>query len=223
MKQLFFSITVILICFQLTAQYDITSNKNTYSNKTNFEFAVNSGFFIGGHINNYDINNAIDYSVALSFSLPSGTDIELSYTGANPKSVLENNDLLVGSVELQTHIHYLQLGGIRYLTRNQSLRPYGMLSIGAVNIKTKAIYNTAPDDFDTDNWLFAATAGVGLKYDINRHIGLRLQGRALLPMTFTGSGLGINIGSGGIYPSLSLNSYTTFIQGDISLGIYFKF
>ncbi|MDL2242897.1 hypothetical protein LJC25_04125, partial [Bacteroidales bacterium OttesenSCG-928-K03] len=71
-------------------------------------------------------------------------------------------------------------------------------------------------------WMFAAALGVGCKYDINDNIALKLQARLLMPMMFTFSGVGINVGSGGIFPSLNINSSTPIMEGDFSLGIVFK-
>lgn len=63
-------------------------------------------------------------------------------------------------------------------------------------------------------WLFTAALGAGAKIALSQKIGIRLQGRLLMPMDFTGGGLWF--GSGGAGVAVYSN---VLWQGDFSGGI----
>jgi hypothetical protein len=47
-------------------------------------------------------------------------------------------------------------------------------------------------------------------------IGLRFQGRLIIPMQFAGGSIYVGTGGAGV----SVGSYTTFVEGDFSGGLF---
>ena len=214
-----------ITCAQKSDESFNRSN-TTYSNKSKVEVSLSPGFFLGGKLDNFKIGNSFDFTAAFSFALPArNAHIELSYTGAFPRGEIIHQD---GhdhfNVQMKSYISYFQLGYLNYLM-NGDFKPYWLFTVGAANLKSKTTRNKPdinPEEYLMNKWMFAFAAGAGLRYDINDKFAVKLQGRLLIPMLFASSGVGINIGSGGIYPSLNINSYKSIFQGDFSLGVIYK-
>ncbi|MDR2084904.1 MAG: hypothetical protein LBP67_07915 [Bacteroidales bacterium] len=211
---------------QSSENFNRTKSNTTYSGQSKFEISVSPGFFLGGKMDNFKIGNSANFTVGLSFKLPSrNSDIELSYTGAFPKGELIHNDNHnINNLNMSSYISLIQIGYRNYLT-NGNFKPYWLFTVGAFNINSKTTSTLLfenPDEYDINKWMFAAALGVGCKYDINDKIALKLQARLLMPMIFTFSGVGISVGTGGIYPSLNINSSRPIWEGDFSLGFIYK-
>ena len=75
---------------------------------------------------------------------------------------------------------------------------------------------------DTDNsetvTRFAITLGGGIKIMPSDKIGIRLQGRLLMPMYFAGVGLWAGTGGGGA----SVNGGIPIIQGDLTAALVIR-
>jgi hypothetical protein len=74
-----------------------------------------------------------------------------------------------------------------------------------------------------DVWRFAIGIGAGMKVMFTERIGIRLQGRLLMPMYFAGVGFYAGIGTGGASSGLSLNTGSVIFQGDFQGGLVFAF
>ena len=53
-------------------------------------------------------------------------------------------------------------------------------------------------------------------------IGIRAQGRFLIPITFSGAGMYCGIGTGGSGCSIGTSGWGTILQGDISGGLVIR-
>jgi hypothetical protein len=140
-------------------------------------------------------------------NLPGGMMIQLMYNRQDT-----HVDLIEWPSNTRTYlfdliIEYWQIGIVRPLQMGK-VQPYGVVGLGA------ASFNPVGQTWGTE-WLFAAHLGGGAKVFLSETIGLRFQGRMLLPMTFGGGGFWC--GSGGC--SVGLGSYTTFVQFDFDAGI----
>jgi hypothetical protein len=139
--------------------------------------------------------------------LPGGMMIQLMYNRQDTHLDLKEWPSGARETLFDMTIEYLQLGIVRPLQMGK-VQPFGVVGIGAASF--------SPDDtqYGTE-WLFAAHLGGGAKIFLSESIGVRLQGRILLPMSFGGGGLWC--GTGGC--SVGLGSYTTFVQFDFNAGI----
>jgi len=74
----------------------------------------------------------------------------------------------------------------------------------------------------SDHVSFSAALGGGVKFFFSDRIGIRLQGRLLLPMYFSGGGLFVGIGSGGTSSGVSVSTGVLAVQGDFSGGLIIR-
>jgi hypothetical protein len=106
--------------------------------------------------------------------------------------------------------NWFQVGGLKQIDRGK-VSPFGGMTFGA------AYYNPQTHQID-DKWKFAVTTIIGAKFYLTDKIGLRLHGRLLFPIQWTG--LTIGCGTGGCGTGVSAGSY--FYQGDIGAGLIFR-
>ncbi len=181
-----------------------------------FEITPFVGYQFGGSHHVYDgemnIDDSENFGVSLNFDLPykQGTQLELLWI--MQKSRLDKKNYMSGITEslFDMYTHYMQIGGIYGLERNNVL-PFVSLAFGAVLFHpTSARYS--------DEWFFSASLGGGLKFYLNNRLGLRLQARALFPLIW-GSG-GLWCGTGGC--SVGIGSTTSIVQGDVTAGIIIR-
>ena len=105
----------------------------------------------------------------------------------------------------------MQLGVLKEF-KTEVVRPFALGSFGAAWANLK-------DDGVNDIWRFSIALGGGAKFILSNRIGLRLQGRLLIPMYFYGGGFYLGIGGGGPNGGVSLSSTSRVIQGDFSAGV----
>ena len=151
-----------------------------------------------------------DYGLTLDIghaNLPGGMMIQLMYNRQNTKLDLREWPSKVRSTLFDLIVEYWQIGVVRPLKMGK-VQPYGIVGLGA------ASFNPVGSTWGTE-WLFAAHFGGGVKVLLSESVGLRFQGRALLPMTFGGGGLWC--GTGGC--SIGVGSYSSFIQFDFNAGV----
>ena len=115
-------------------------------------------------------------------------------------------------------LNYYLLGFNYLATFNEPVVPYGLVNLGMLNIQSDAFGTYSSDSHN----YFTAGLGGGLRYYLSDRIGIRLQARLLLPMTFGGVGFGCGIGTGGSGCGAGVSTYTNIIQGDFTGGIILK-
>ena len=128
--------------------------------------------------------------------------VEFSYTLMKTTGNLNyftSPDEYLGDV----YFHYFLIGATKYFGEKR-LQPFVLGSLGVSWIDLRD--NTAYDDAV----LFAMAFGGGLKAYITKSIGVRLQGRLLMPVSFNG----VWFGTGGL--GLTGN---VLLQGDFSAGL----
>ncbi|MCU4156672.1 hypothetical protein J1N10_11850 [Carboxylicivirga sp. A043] len=192
--------------------------KKPVTTRPRIELTPIYGYSLNGHINLYrakfKMDNSDHFGGILSVALSSGTLAEFSYTRAKTSARFE--DFLTGErTNYDMAIDYFQLGTVRELN-DGPLVPFGMASLGITwfNMTTHGV---------SDHVSFSAALGGGIKYYFSDRIGIRLQGRLLLPMYFSGGGLFVGIGSGGTSSGASVSTGVLTVQGDFSGGLIFRF
>ncbi len=150
-----------------------------------------------------DISIPVHYDVAvlLSYSRQSTVLQFKSYAPGEPRVT---TDLF------ETDVDYWLFGGIKEV-KYPNVILYGSMAAGA------AVFSPQDPNY-TKETLFAITGGFGGKYYLNKHLGLRLQGRILLPIRFGGGGMWC--GPGGC--SVGIGASSAILQFDATAGLVFR-
>ncbi|MBR8536834.1 hypothetical protein KDU71_14765 [Carboxylicivirga sediminis] len=183
-----------------------------------FELTPISGYSLNGHVNLYrakfKMDNAAHYGGILSVEVMPGLMGEFSYTRS--KTTARYDDFVAGDrTNYDMAIDYFQLGALKALKQGPVV-PFGMASLGVTwfNMQTHGV---------SDHVSFSAALGGGVKFFFSDRVGIRLQGRLLLPMYFSGGGLFLGIGSGGPSTGVGISTGVLTVQGDFSGGLIVRF
>ncbi len=179
------------------------------------------GYQFGGRYRFYEgdikLQNAMNYGITLDHELMPGIMIELYYTQMNTdaewRPAAPRYDNLLPR-NFKTDVHYFQLGGLKYVDKG-NIQPFGAFTLGATWFHS---YESDKPAQGVDNTLFSITLGGGVKIMFSEKVGIRLQGRLLMPMYFNGLFLGV--GTGGA--SLGATSTIPIVQGDFTGGLVFR-
>ena len=178
------------------------------------------GYQFGGTVRFIDgdlkIKDNVNYGGLISVRVAYETFIEVSYSIMSTSADFGSFRPPLPDTNFDLDVHYIQVGGLREF-KDGKLRPFGMLSLGATGFVPKDL--NVPGYSSSSSWAFSIALGAGIKYMFSSHIGIRLQGRFLMPLSF--NGFGIYGGTGGVGGTV----YTTvnILQGDFSGGLIFAF
>ncbi len=203
---------------QQTYQAEQPVQRSSSGNGPRIELTPIVGYSLNGSVNLYrakfKMDNATHYGGILSVEVRPGLLGEFSYTRS--KTTARYQDFVAGDqTNYDMAIDYFQLGGVKELNKG-SVVPFGMASVGVTwfNMQTHGV---------SDHVSFSAALGGGLKFFFNDRIGIRLQGRLLLPMYFSGGGLFLGIGTGGPSTGVGISTGVLAVQGDFSGGLIVRF
>jgi hypothetical protein len=162
----------------------------------------------------FDIKNSEDYGLMIDIPVPlrEGFALELMYLRMDTKLQVDKYSygVVVDRETFQTIVEYYQIGGVNFLeVPGSKVKPFGALTLGAARFNPKG--STRGDE-----WFFSGTLGAGAKIMASERVGIRLQGRLLLPFQFGSAGLWCGTGSG---CSIGVGSTSVFIQGDFTAGL----
>jgi hypothetical protein len=184
------------------------------------EITVLGGWMLNGSIEGYygelDLPDAAAWGGAITVPVESGMSVEFSYTRQETEvrffPYVFNAAYPEGTLSTAS-IQYFMLGGIAEKGRgSEKVKPFGLFQGG--------LFVLTPDDKKYDSVTkFALAFGGGLNIDVSEKIGLRMQGRLLLPMWFE-SGY-VYAGSGGT--GVGVSAGIPLVQGDFLGGLTFKF
>lgn len=140
---------------------------------------------------------------AYSYTASHATFQRTYYGGTSP--ALENLDNPVS-------IQYFQLGSIYQVPKGKA-QPFIGLLLGAVLFHPSG--NAQGLELN-DQWNFAVSLNGGVKIYMSDRLGIRLQGRLLLPMYFTGGSMYVGTGGGGV----AVGAGIPVVQGDVGAGVF---
>lgn len=197
------------------------------------EIGVTTGFQWGGSVDfvqgESSMGDGQNFMVHLTIEKTPWAAIELSYSRLNEPAKFRAFGFYAEDFPSFTSesglVEYYQIGGLKLIEiRSERIKPFGLFSLGATRFKYFNIVNSDGEEFgDSDDvWRFSIALGGGIKIMLGEKVGLRVQGRLLMPMEFNGVGGYLGIGTGGPYSGISLNSVVAPLQGDISGGIFFR-
>ena len=212
MKRVLFFLAALLNVALISGQAQTKSSGNYRM----IEINPMVGYQFGGRMNfyegNFKIYDNLNYGGNLDFILGRRITFELGYTRMDSHGYWQpfpGFEKDYPYTELDIAVNYFQVGILKEAWMNK-VKPFGLFTVGATwfEPKTPSLY---------DVWQFSIALGGCVKVFLNDFIGLRFQGRLLLPMYFTG--VGFYFGSGG--SGITVSSSTVFVQGDFSGGLIF--
>jgi len=198
---LFFLTLAILFSSEALAQTEIFgfAGYMTYSS-----MAVREG--------DLQFDDGPNYGFGIDVAIQRGVFVELNYTHNQTSVRLKrfngfNEDLF------DMNTHYFQIGAQYEFRKSpkQKAFPYTLATLGATLFDAK-------DPSLTDEWRFSVAFGVGGKFYLSDKIGLRLQTRLLMPLTFSGGGMWC--GTGGC--SAGVGAWASVVQFDFTVGVFIR-
>ena len=174
----------------------------------------------GGSFSTFDgdiqLKDGTQYGGIISVPAARGVRLELSYaTLASMATFVPyylGKPAALDGLDIKLNIHYFQLGAIHEVDKGKA-KPFLGFAMGAV------LFHPGADRFAgytlEDTWRFAMSATGGIKIALSDVVALRLQGRLLLPIYFSGGGLWV--GTGGA--SVGLSGGIPIVQGDVGAGL----
>ncbi|MCB0806158.1 MAG: hypothetical protein KDC05_10200 [Bacteroidales bacterium] len=179
------------------------------------EITPYGGYMFGGKFRFYEgelkINDNPDFGISLDYEIAPEMKITLAWsqmnTSARFKPYYGYDYLRIDPFDV--NVGYIQVGTVREVDLD-NVTPYGSLTVGAA-------YFTPQNVRYEQTWKFAATLGGGAKIWLSDRVGLRLQGRLMMPMFW--GGVGFSVGSGGA--GFTVGASTSMVQGDLTGGLIF--
>jgi hypothetical protein len=185
-----------------------------------FEITPYIGYQFSGSVpyttGKFDIKNSPDYGLVVDIPLPlrDGVELELLYIRMDTKLKYDQYSygVITKSEEFDMIVEYYQIGALNVFEMpGSSVKPFGGLTLGASRFNPNGTERG-------DEWFFSATLGAGVKIIPSERIGIRLQGRLLMPFQWGSAGLWC--GTGGC--SAGVGTTSVFLQGDFTAGLIIR-
>jgi hypothetical protein len=156
-----------------------------------------------------------------SFSLRPDTKLELSYLNSRSNATyfgypnMHQDYPQLNNVNSPVTIQYFQAGSIYQIDKGKAAPFFGVYAGAAYFHPT----GTAPKGVTyNDQWFFAMSFAGGVKIYASDKFGIRLQGRLLLPMYFSGGSMYVGTGGAGV----AVGAGIPIVQGDVGVGIFLR-
>jgi hypothetical protein len=207
---------LILLSFLLTTAtlgQGLSTWQGNQKTSRGIEITPFYGWMFGGSLSvregDLNINDNDNYGIAVDVELPygGGKQVELLWVMQNSRLDLKRYPSGIKETLFDIATHYFHVGGV-YGVRRGNVMPFGSLTLGATLFHPK-------ENNLSDEWRFSATLGLGAKLYLSERVGVRLQGRLMMPFQW-GSG-GLWCGPGGC--SIGVGTTTTILQGDLTGGL----
>ena len=185
-----------------------------------FEITPFYGFQFNGKVIGYsgdlNIRDAGSYGLMLDVSVQKGMQVELYYSRSDTRAdFVEFRGPTYKLTDVS--VNYFQLGFLRTVKKIDNISVYGIGSLGATLFSPSGnVYDETPDKYYFEDWwLFAITVGGGAKVWLSEKIGLRFEGRLMMPITWAGGGFMVGTGGSGFY----LGGGSAIMQASLSAGL----
>jgi hypothetical protein len=155
-------------------------------------------------------DDGVSYGAGFDIPVDRYMQAEISWSMASSKVSLD--EYLGTNIPISDlYIHTFQAGALVEPNKGKKVSPFGLFSLGATLF-------TPTDSKYEDEWRFSIALGGGVKVYLSDKVGLRFQGRLLIPMVFEGTSVYVGTGGAGV----AVGAYTAFVEGDFSGGIFFR-
>jgi hypothetical protein len=178
------------------------------------EISPFGGYMFGGKMRFYEgdlkINDNANYGLTLDIELAPDTKLELLWAHMNTQAQFIGTysfDYLT-TPPFDIGVGYIQIGSVREINYDK-IRPFGAFTLGTTYFLPGT--NTGEVRYD-DTWKFSVTLGGGAKIWFTERVGIRLQGRLMLPMFWGGAGFTVGTGGSGF----TVGAGTSMAQGDFT-------
>jgi hypothetical protein len=175
------------------------------------------GYMFGGKMRFYEgdlkINDNANYGLVMDIEIAPDTKFELLWSHMSTEARFTGSygyDFL-STPPFDVSVGYIQVGTVREINYD-NIRPFGAFTLGTTYFLPGT--NTGEVRYD-DTWKFSVTLGGGAKIWLTDRVGIRLQGRLMLPMFW--GGVGFTVGTGG--SGFSVGAGTSMVQGDFTGGL----
>ena len=156
-----------------------------------------------------DIANSQSWGVEIDINVQSGGQLALLYQRQDSELTFQPTAALKETLG-DISVEYFQIGGVGGV-QNGKVMPFGMFTLGATRLATKAALSS-------DIWKFSLILGFGAKIYLNDHSGIRVQAR--LPFVVVDGGGAVACGGGGCAVALGGSG---FVQPDVGVGLMLMF
>ena len=185
-----------------------------------FEITPFYGYQFNGKVIGYsgdlNIRDAGSYGLMLDVSVQKGMQVELFYSRSDTRAdFVEFRGPTYKLTDIS--VNYFQLGFLRTVKKIDNISVYGIGSLGATLFSPSGnAYDETPDKYYFEDWwLFSVTVGGGAKVMFSEKVGLRFEGRLMMPITWAGGGFMVGTGGSGFY----LGGGSAIIQASLSAGL----
>lgn len=206
-----------LLGIVLVTLFALTGPEKVFAQVGNVEITPFGGYMFGGKLQFYQgelkINDAGNYGVAMDVGVATDTKVEIFWSQMNTTGQFRPSygyDYL-GSDPFDVNVGYIQIGSVREMDLD-NVRPFGSFTLGTTYFIPKS---TAGQVVYDDEWVFSVTLGGGAKIMFSDRVGIRLQGRLMLPMFWGGAGFTVGTGGAGF----TVGAGTSMVQGDFTGGL----
>ncbi len=196
----------------------LISNSNMFAQK--FEITPFYGYQFNGKVVGYqgdlNIRDAGSYGAMIDVTVRPGMQVELFYSRSDTRAdFVEFRGPTYKLTDVS--VNYLQIGFLRTVKKMNNITLYGIGSLGATLFSPSGnSYNETPINYSFEDWwLFSVTAGGGAKIMFSERVGLRFEGRLMMPITWAGGGFMVGTGGSGFY----LGGGSAIIQASLSAGL----
>jgi len=149
------------------------------------------------------------YGGMVSIAISRVVDIDLIYNRSDTKAQVNLTNYRYEEVPLS--INYMHVGFTKNFRVNEMLSPFIGYNLGACMFYPKV-------DTYYAVWFFSMGLNAGAKIYLAKHIGIRLQAQALVPIQGTGFSMFVGTGGGGGGVSV----YSTLVQFGFTGGLIFR-
>ncbi len=210
MKKLLLSTIVLFAAVTFSkAQVQLTAY-------TGYQFGSSTNFYGYQNQGRFKIKGSQGFGGMLSVEVRPGTHAEFSYTFMGTYATIERGGFAANNLG-DVDVHYYQIGGVQESEVGENVDLFGTLSFGGTTFSPKSNYYEGDGGMryalDSKTY-FSVGVGGGVKLWLSDVIGVRLQARMLMPVTWGGFYFGTG-GSGATVGS-------AMISGDVGGGLILK-
>lgn len=207
LSKLVLGIAIVIMAFPL----DLSA-------QARIEISPYGGYMLGGKMRFYEgdlkINDAANYGLALDVEVAPDTKIEIFWSQMGTTAQFNGSygyDFL-DTDPFDVNLGYIQIGSLREIDMD-NIRPFGAFTLGTAYFIPQS-NNTSEVQYE-NTWKFSVTLGGGVKIWFTDRVGIRLQGRLMLPMFWGGAGFSVGTGGSGF----TVGAGTSMAQGDFTGGL----
>jgi opacity protein-like surface antigen len=202
--------------------YPTAQSAPAYVGSKVFDVTAFAGYQLNGDVSttggNLNIGDSPAYGGILDFRVHRFAAIELMYEYTKPTAQFISFGAFSSSRPFDVASHYFQIGGTS-VQHAGPLEPFFGFTIGGALYVPGTITLANGGTLNAqDTWRFATTLALGTKIWVSDNVGIRLEGRMLMPLVFNGGGFYFGTGGAGLTTSAGIPSLQFAFTGGLVFG-----